>query len=84
MGVPLYVLEDKLFRVEEEKTKEDFSSKFCKRGGKIAIFSPEKTEDRLLPKMGQVLSQTNWKIWILSQKNQKILAGGGTPIYLIL
>ena len=84
-GVPLYVLEDRLFRVVnwEEKTKEDFSSKFCKRRGKIASFSPEKTEDRFLLKISQVLSQTNWKIWILSQKNRKIFTGRGTPIFCV-
>ena len=40
-GVPLYVLEDRLFRVAnwEDQTKEDLASKFGKRGGKIANFS---------------------------------------------
>ena len=48
-GVPLYVLEDRLFRVAnwEDQTKEDLASKFCKRREKIAIFSPLKTEDEL-------------------------------------
>ena len=41
VGVPLYVLEDGLFRVAnwEDQTKEDLASKFCKRREKI-------TEDR--------------------------------------
>ena len=40
------------------------------------------TEDRILLKIGQVISQTNWKIWILLQKNQAIFTGGGTPTRL--
>ena len=42
MGVPLYVLEDRLSRVAnwEDQTKEDLASKFCKRREKIANFSP--------------------------------------------
>mgnify|MGYP001803468911 CR=1 FL=1 len=66
MGVPLYVLEDKLLELLTEK----------KKLRKILAQNSAKEEGS----WGQVLSQTNWKIWILSQKNQKILAGGGTPI----
>ena len=42
VGVPLYVLEDRLFRVDnwEDQTKEDLASKFCKRREKIADLSP--------------------------------------------
>ena len=38
-GVPLYVLEDRLLRVAnwEDQTKEDLTSKFCKRGEKLPI-----------------------------------------------
>ena len=85
-GVPLYVLEDRLFRVAnwEDQTKEDLASTFCQRREKIAYFSPEKTEDKLSIENHQVLSQANWNILILSQKNQKIYIGGGTPIQQVI
>ena len=63
----------------EDQTKEDLASKFCKRRKKIANFSPKKTKDTLLLENHQVLSQTNWNNLILSQKNQKMNTGGGTP-----
>ena len=65
MGVPLYVLEDKLLELLTEK----------KKLRKILAQNSAKEEGS----WGQVLSQTNWKIWILSQKNQKIFIGGGPP-----
>ena len=42
MGVTLYILEDRLFRVAnwEDQTKEDLAARLCKRREKIAKFSP--------------------------------------------
>ena len=82
-GVPLYVLEDRLFRVAnwEDQTKEDSASKFRKRREKIADFSPKKTEDKLSLENHKVLSQTNWNIFIFPEKNRKINTSGGTPTW---
>ena len=44
-----------------------------KRKENIANYSFEKTESKLsLENLQVILSQTNWKIWILSQKEQQI------------
>ena len=46
----------------------------------VSCRSPEKTEDKLSLESHQVLSRTNRKILVSSQKDQKIYTGEGDPI----
>ena len=55
----------------EKKKLGKFQLKILQKMREDCQLSPERTEDRLLLKIGQVLSQTYWKIQILSQENQK-------------
>ena len=57
--------------------------KLSKRNENVANFLFEKTENKLLlVNLQVILSQTNWKIWILSQKEQQIFTG--RPIMILL
>ena len=75
---PCIVLEDTLFTVAnwEDQSKEDLDQNSVKGEIRLPIFLFRRQASL---QNHQVLSQTNWNILILSQKNQKIYIGGGTP-----
>ena len=78
-GGPLYVLEDRLFRVAnwEDQTREDLASKFSERRGNIAIFSPLKTS------FHYKTTKSNLRLirifWFYIRRNRRSALVGGPP-----
>ena len=58
-----------MFMSWEETSKDDLTSKYSERREKISNFSSVETEDTFLLENFQFLTESEYKVRILSQKN---------------